>query len=100
MQPSSDVIPDSGTAIVEVIPPAVFSRDGAQGMTTVKVITENPVPSGTPIKVRITERYDLKSGERVTPESFVQDITLFYSPDGIPEENTLYAAVLLSQLEK
>ncbi len=89
--PSVTVIPDSGAATVDVVPPAVFSREGAQGMTTIKVTTRNPIPSGTPIEAKITEKYNLKNGDVLTTEPFGQDITLYAVPDD-QNSNTLSAS--------
>jgi pimeloyl-ACP methyl ester carboxylesterase len=78
--PSAGSVPD-GTATVAVTPPAVLSLEGAQGITTVVVTSQKPLPSGTPIEVKVSERYDLKDGESIIPEPFTQDITLYARGD-------------------
>lgn len=88
--PSVTVLPDGGTATVEVIPPSVLSQKGAQGMTGVVVTTQNPVTSGATIEAKVIERYNLINGEVVTTEPFFQDITLYAWPDD-GNNNTLSA---------
>ena len=90
MLPSVDSPPGTGTADVKVLPPAVLSREGARGLTKVLVTTPSPIPSGTAIEARITEKYTLNSGEVVTPEVFTQDITVYAVP-AAGQPNTLSA---------
>ncbi|MBI5142208.1 MAG: Ig-like domain-containing protein, partial [Nitrospirae bacterium] len=88
--PAATANPDTGNAVVEVTPPAVFSAIGARGLTSVVVTTPTPIPSGTAVRARITEKYDLSSGETVSKEPFDQDIVLYAWPiDG--SDNTLSA---------
>jgi len=88
--PSMDALPDGGTAAVEVLPTAILSQEGAQGMTTVTITTQGPIPSGTPIEARITEKYNLFDGEVILIDPFIQDITLYVWPDD-GDDNTLSA---------
>jgi Bacterial Ig-like domain len=88
--PSVTVLPDGGTASVEIIPASVLSRNGVQGMTGVVVTTQNPVPSGATVEAKVAERYTLINGEVITTEPFFQDITLYSWPDD-GKNNTLSA---------
>ncbi len=69
--PSLGTLPDAGEAAVEVNPTAVLSKEGTQAMTSVVLTTQNIIPSGTPVEARITERYNLTSGDLITPKSLV-----------------------------
>ncbi len=77
--------PAAGLAATgEVVPPAAPAGPDARAVGTIVVRSPAPLPSGTVIEGRVSERYDLLDGGVAVPPGFTEDIVLhaFPRPDG------------------
>ncbi len=72
---------DNITAAGKVIPPAAPPAIGLRALAEI-ILNNDPSPlsSGLIVNGRVTERFDLLTGEAVVPQDYVQDIVLYQYP--------------------
>ncbi|MCI0441056.1 MAG: Ig-like domain-containing protein, partial [Chloroflexi bacterium] len=78
-------IPSGATASGQVVPRTSPAGEGARAVGMVVLQSPTPLPSGTVLQARVSERFDLFIGASVTPRSFVEDLVLYQHPlTGLP----------------
>ncbi|MDJ0848599.1 MAG: Ig-like domain-containing protein [Myxococcota bacterium] len=96
-QPAAPPTPDVGTALEGVAsaalaeaaeaellpsPTVLFFQPDARAQVTARLSSPSPLPSGTPIEVALTERYERSDGAGLAPEPRRQDLLLYQKPSG------------------
>ena len=83
-------LPATLTASGQVAPRSAPPGEGAHGVGTITV--QAPIPSGTPVRARVRERFDLFDATTAVPRPFAQDILLFAPPFSTGADRALTAA--------
>jgi RHS repeat-associated protein len=73
-------MPAERTATGEVVPRSAPPGEEARATGTIVLETAEPLPSGTPVQARVSERYALFDTSSVVPLPFTQDLLLYARP--------------------